>query len=149
MRAVLMIAVVAVAVPDRPERNPTETRPLQEKLQGEWQMVSAAVGGKTLDASSLGAVYVFRGNRLATRTPKQPQPVAFEIVLDTMRTPAFIDFIAGSAGNKTTYPGIFKIEGDTLTLCFPRGVNVDRPTEFASTPDRPSVALYQLKRVGN
>ncbi|MSQ94299.1 MAG: TIGR03067 domain-containing protein [Gemmataceae bacterium] len=148
MRSLLMVGVLVIAVPDRPDRNPNDTRPLAEQLQGEWLMVNSVLGGVSKDFTmGNGAVYTFTRDRLLTRNPKQPAPVSFGITLDTTRTPAFIDFLAGSAEPKTNYPGIFKIEADTLTLCFTRAVSGERPAEYASRTDTPNTALYQFRRL--
>lgn len=148
MRALLMIGVLAIAVPDRPDRNANDTKPLHEQLQGEWEMINSVLGGVAKDYSmGGGAIYTFTPNQLVTRNPKQQAPVSFGVVLDTTRTPAHIEFLAGSGETKTPYAGIFKIEQGSLTLCFTRAVGGARPTEFASRTDTPQTALYQFRRV--
>lgn len=150
MRAWLMLAILAVAAPDRLDPRPMDNRPLKEKMDGQWQLVNSVISGQGQDPSSFPAtVYTFSPGRLVTRSAKQPQGASFGVVLDDQHTPAHIDFIAGSAEPKTTYPGIVKLEGDLLTLCFTRSVNGQRPTEFAAPADaQRMIALFQFKRIG-
>ncbi len=148
MRTLLMVSVLVIAVPDRPNRNPTDSRPLAEKLQGEWLMVHSVLGGTAKDYSAGGgATYSFTATQLFTRNPKQPEPVPFGIALDTTKNPAHILFLAGAGETKTPYPGIFNIEGDILTLCFTRAVGGARPAEFASSTETPQTALYRFRRI--
>jgi len=149
MRTLFMVTMLATAVPDRPDLSPTDHRPLQEKIRGEWQMVNSVINAQPQDPNSHRAtVYTFTANQLVTRTMKQPEPTTFGIVIDETHKPAHIDFVAGSGGSKTAYPGIFKIDGDVLTLCFTRAVVGQRPTEFASPADtQQMIALFQFKRI--
>jgi uncharacterized protein (TIGR03067 family) len=71
------------------------------------------------------------------------------IRIDTSKTPAHFDLTPEKAAGKSdTVRGIFKVEGDTLTLCF---VNDEkdreaRPKDFEPTPNS---MIFVLKRKGN
>jgi uncharacterized protein (TIGR03067 family) len=150
MSGVLLLTMLTIAAPDRPDRSPTDIRPLQERLVGQWQLVNSVISGQPQDPSTFPAtVYTFTPDKLVTRSAKQPDGVTFGVVLDITRAPAHITFLAGSTDPKTPYPGIFKIDGDTLTLCFTRSPSGQRPPEFNSPMDtQQAVALFQFKRVG-
>lgn len=143
MRCLLMLAVLAVAVPDRPNPTPKEARPLQEQLQGEWQVVSAMTAGKPIATLKPGeAVFIFAGDRLIIRRPNLEN--VYEFTIDGTPNPAVISLrskkIAGKDVNKPApVIGILKIEGDLLSICL-RPVN-----GFASTPET-KATLWQVKR---
>ena len=142
MRAALMIIVLGIAVPDRPDPIPKEARPLQEQLQGEWRVVAALTGGKpiaTLKPSE--AVFVFAGDRLTIRRPTLVN--IYEFTINATPNPAAIRVrskkIAGKDVDGAPVIGIIKIEGDLLSICL-RPVN-----GFASTPET-KATLWQVKR---
>jgi uncharacterized protein (TIGR03067 family) len=142
MRAALMIAVLAVAVPDRPDPTPKEARPLQEQLQGEWQVVAALTAGKPIATLKPGeAVFIFAGDRLTISRPTLEN--VYEFTIDATPNPAAISVrskrIAGKEVNGAPVMGILKIEGDLLSICL-RPVN-----GFASTPET-KATLWQVKR---
>lgn len=52
MRTLFMVTMLATAVPDRPDLSPTDNRPLQEKIRGEWQMVNSVINAQPQDPNS-------------------------------------------------------------------------------------------------
>jgi uncharacterized protein (TIGR03067 family) len=117
-----------------------------EKFQGKWALVSGTVDGKDLDADELKnnfmvvkgarAVFLFKDKERGTATMK----------IDAGKKPAQYDITYEDGPAKgTTLKGIYKIDGDTLTMCS-GGIGKDRPTEFASKAGSGTV-LVVSKRV--
>ena len=106
------------------------------RLQGEWPVVSLEVSGKKSDG--------LKGKKLVVKEDEWTAPggLKFKIKLDTTKNPKQIDHT--SEDGKVTLLGIYKIEGDTLTLCQSR-VGGERPTEFKAGP---MVLLMVYKREG-
>jgi uncharacterized protein (TIGR03067 family) len=150
MRALLMIGALTIAVPDRPDPTPKETRPLQEQLQGEWQMVSSLVGGQPDKIGMTGnRVFVFRGDQMQIRFQgnQLSDEFMYGFAVDATRKPASFDIIYQKTQKGKILPCIVKVEGDVLTLCYSRAGANERPTEFVSPKDT-KLVLWQLKRVG-
>ena len=65
--------------------------------------------------------------------------------LDPGKSPAHLDFTYEDGPAKgTTLKGVYKFEGDTLTVCF-GGFGKDRPTEFASKAGSGTILIVQKR----
>jgi uncharacterized protein (TIGR03067 family) len=151
MRAVLMIGVLAVAVPDRPvpdrpEPAPKNENSLQEQLLGEWQLVKITVGNKDLaDHPVKHSIIFVRGEIQVMENGQRKNQEDAAYVLNEAKKPATFDIIPKRQGEKKL-EGILKIEGDVLTLCMEVMGAGRRPMEFRSNGDS-FTALMQLRRV--
>ena len=134
MRALLLISVLAIAAPVRPQREPVpdERPPLAEQILGDWVTVQYIRGG-TVDKEAEGTGLKF------TRT-------ALEVheKLDAAKAPASIDILVPYQRGETVR-AILKVEGDQLTLCLRDGGGDERPTSFASPPGT-NISLVTLRR---
>jgi len=67
-------------------------------------------------------------------------------VVDAKPDPPTVDLVSNTAvNNGLRLVGIFKVEGDTLTICGTRQKGADRPARFES-PAGSQFAIYVLKR---
>ena len=98
----------------------------KDQLQGEWVVVSAEVGGKTAE-NLKDKKLVVKGDEW---TPPSGGELKFKFKLDAAKSPKQLDLTADLDGNEQTWPGIYKIEGDTFTFCRSAGPGGERPKEF-------------------
>jgi uncharacterized protein (TIGR03067 family) len=146
MRALTLIALLTVAVPDREDPFLPKLQALPP-LQGEWAMTAWIVNGQPQNPAVLvGRVYTFTDNEMLIRMSNVAKPYPYAITVDIAKQPGTIDIVLKTAKKPAPMKGIFKIEGDTLTICYQRGIGVDRPTEFVAAPNTQAV-LWQFKRV--
>jgi uncharacterized protein (TIGR03067 family) len=116
---------------------PKEGKVEPGKLEGEW-VVEKYVQGGVPEAKRSGMHMSFANDKVTVQEEKGP---AIGYKADPKASPAAIELLAG----KETIPGIYKIEGDTLTICFPKGGKGVRPTKFES-PENSEYVLMVLKR---
>src|SRR5262245_56018434 len=83
----------------------------KDQLQGEWVVVKAEVAGKEL-ASLKDKKLVVKGDEWTAPTGRE---LTFKFKLDAAKNPKQIDLKLDAGGAEMTLPGIYKIEGDTLT----------------------------------
>src|SRR4051812_19556197 len=110
-RYVLMTAVILLPASGLGADDDKKTD--KEKLQGEWTLVKAVVEDKVLDADEIKAAkpLVIQGDKW---TPsKGPKLI---ITIDPTKNPKHIDLQPEGAGVQFIYRGIYKLEGDTLTM---------------------------------
>ena len=135
---VVALAPAAPALKDQPPKVPP--------IFGEWVRTGHTQAGKPVGPDGEPHHQVFKadgqweyyyggrqgslGNKSFKTDPRQ-NPPAIDIHMDP----------AGGSG----WRGIYKVEGDTLTLCL---VNIkqDRPKTFESSPDRPTT-VWVFQRV--
>jgi uncharacterized protein (TIGR03067 family) len=126
----LALAVAAPLPKDKPKAEPG-------KLEGHWVVESYLAGGK-VEAERAGMHLSFDGKSVVVAEEKGAD-VAYAARPKT--DPPEIDLTAAN----NLIPGIYKIEGDTLLLCFPKAGGTDRPKKFAS-PAGTTIVLMTLKR---
>jgi uncharacterized protein (TIGR03067 family) len=137
---VLALTLGAPALKDK------ETTP---SLVGEWVVESVTSNGASVSVTG-GMRYIFTpdGQWLIRRE-------GMELILDggtrgysvdpKPNTPTVDLITTRIKGPETRLFGIYKIEGDTLTICGTRTKGGDRPTKFESL-EGSNTTLYVLKR---
>ncbi len=119
-------------------------------IVGEWEMQPAAVAPKGGARPTPDLIYEFTadGQWILRRHGTVLKTVPREFKVDPRAKPATIDVTfsqaAGAVATRNMV-GIYKIEGETLTICFSPGGNTERPKSFERKAG--VTVLLTLKRV--
>ena len=114
-----------------------------DKLQGEWTLVSTEVGGKKRpDTENAVSKLTISENQWVVTYRDSPSTARATIEIDPSKDPKTIDLTF--RGEKEPARGIYKLEGDTLTVCYNATVGGERPKEFKTTQE--TGVLVVLKR---
>jgi uncharacterized protein (TIGR03067 family) len=112
-----------------------------KKLQGDWEVTSWEQLGQAMD---LTAKWSFKDDKYTLQLGANLEEGS--IKLEPGKKPATIDLvITGGNCKGKDQPGIYKIDGDTITFCFAWPGTTDRPTEFKSTAEGRTI-LVTVKR---
>lgn len=134
----LSIALGAPAIKDRPAK--------LDSIEGEWVLISRIIGGRE-DAKGGGTTPDFRitADRWVLLNPGGAANES-ELKLDPSAKPPTLTTspIGGRPGGGGHLIGIYRLEGDTLTICYV--FQGERPTKFES-PAGTDIRLMTLKRV--
>lgn len=116
-----------------------------ERMQGRWTVQQAHRDGKDAPAEALEKMSVkIDGNKLTIDDAESAREEIAELALDPSENPAKIDLKVNHPGDQQTLQGIYKIDGDTLSICWTKHSGA-RPTEFAAKAGSDHV-LFVLKR---
>jgi uncharacterized protein (TIGR03067 family) len=119
----------------------------QKGLEGTWEVVELVDNGKSVPKDELKiAKIVFKADKMTLHWPNK-RPRDFTCALDAKKKPKAIDLTALRGAHKgKVNPGIYQLEGDTLTLCLPSFPGEKgRPAKFKSAPGS-ELSLMILKR---
>ncbi len=139
LAAALLFPVAAAAAPalkDRPAKAPPS-------VLGEWLRVGHIQAGKDAGRDSEPHHQTFTADGVWEYTygGRVGHPVAKTYAADPKQNPPAIDINGGGQ----SWKGIYKVEGDTLTLCLSSGGR-DRPKTFESSADHPTT-VWVFQRV--
>jgi|SRR5262245_53301671 len=133
----LSLLVAAPGPKDAPKKEPT--------IIGEWISQKGVAGGMDLPIPQGGMIFHFTADgKLIAREPavgKSDEGGSFKV--DSKKDPPEIDLIPPAGRNQPTMLGIYKLDGDTLTLCFQIGT--ERPTKFESPAGSMSIVMTFLR----
>jgi len=133
----LALVVGAPAKKDAPPKDPPT-------LVGEWVGESGMRGGKPENPPAGTTLTFMADGKVRFKEGGDRKAEEGTYKADSKKSPAEIDITPPDGPKGETILGIYKIEGDTLTLCFAMGG--ERPKEFAA-PAGSEVMLVTCKRV--
>jgi len=113
-----------------------------ENLQGEWTMVSQEQRGVKVPEEVVKLFKLtVKGDQWILSRQGQAGERKETIKIDPSQNPGILD-LTGPAG--FTSLGIYKLEGDTITLCrtIDRG-DIDRPREFKTTLEEGILVVWK------
>ncbi len=115
-----------------------------EKLQGTWVATSWRRGDAEIGKDKVATELTITKN--AYEFPKGINRISMKGTFKVDSAKGTIDFTPddGPAKGKTLL-GLFKVEGDTLTLCF-TSAGRERPKELKSTDRNTVLATYEKKK---
>lgn len=147
LSAFTLASVAATLAADAPKRDATKDD--VKTVQGIWQVT------KFIDHSEEAApadeiahfTFEFKGNRVTIRKDKDDAGKEMKYTLDAAKKPKAIDI---EMGEPTATEGIYKLDGEELTICVVAGAQGDktpaRPSEFKASK-RNKYSLFVLKKV--
>ena len=114
-----------------------------KRLQGEWVLKEGQRHGQTFEVNEKlvleikGAKWIFQGKEKGEFIAIYPET-----------DPKCYDLKSSEEGTKgQVHEGIYKIDGDILTVCIHEGKEKQRPTLFETTAEQPNTILAVLKKV--
>ena len=119
----------------------TDDKSDQDKMQGKWKIVRCEFAGRDMD-QTVGVEDTISD---AKWLRPQRRTSEYQLKFDTSKDPKWVDLSAERLGDKSL-KGIYKLEGDKLTICYSYNPDSPRPTEFKTDADVASY-LYVLERV--
>jgi uncharacterized protein (TIGR03067 family) len=133
----LGFAPAPVPKPIKPDANKDDLK----KLQGAWVRVHLTINGKPRQAN---CTITIRGDRLQFPVPSD----AWLIHLDPSKKPKVFDYKGATPSVKDIdYRGVYRIEGDTLTICMRQGgAEKDRPHDFDANKQGLWLQVFKRKK---
>jgi uncharacterized protein (TIGR03067 family) len=150
---VLVVLVAGLLFPANAAPEDAARRDLK-KLQGKWRYVSLVIFGQPVKDGLKGRTVEIKGKALTKGrfgTPFRLDPAKKPRAIDLTEKHTVVSFEGGvqkTAEKEVVAPGIYRLDGDTLTICYDSGGPAgepERPTKFASEPGS-HVTLMVLRR---
>ena len=131
----IIASVTALLVLTGDDAKDKAIKAVLDKLQGVYKMVSLEVDGKAVPEDKLkSSTLTIKGDKYVVKVDEQTYET--QMILDPQQKPKAIDmkFLDGANKDKTAL-GIYKIDGDTFTMCRRLNPGQTRPQDFGTWPD--------------
>jgi len=138
---VALFAATAVSADDAKDKADEAVKQEQEKLKGKWKVVRHEFSGR-IGKEAFGEPDEIKGDKWLR---PQRKTAEYGLKLDPAKDPKQVELTADRLGDKTL-KGIYKLDGDKLTICYAYAPDLPRPTEF-KTKRGDNCYLYELERV--
>jgi uncharacterized protein (TIGR03067 family) len=138
---VTLLLALAIAAPG-PKDAPKS--PAENPLLGDWLVESHIASGKPIPQVGKSERITISKDRWKVMTEGESES---NLTLDATKDPPHIDVWVPAQGDDDKFTrarGIYKLDGDTLVVCYT--LSGDRPTKFEST-QKSGVWMMTLKRV--
>ena len=124
-----------------------DKKPAAPKLDGKWVYESQTIGGQELSPARRGEIWVEVKDGSFFRCGTGGLRQELRLTLDPAREPAefTLAFKHPATGKVSESKGIYKLDGDRLTLCYDNSGRT-RPAKFESPDGRDEIVLSVLKR---
>jgi uncharacterized protein (TIGR03067 family) len=130
--AMLGLAVVACGPKDGPKDAPK----IDPAIIGQWEWVS--MNGRP---AAIPRTVTFKEDGVTIeRDVKDGFDYPGRYAVDPKASPAHFDYVHDDGSR---FKGIYKVDGDKLTICYAQGVKKDRPTEFKAMENEVALMVYQ------
>jgi uncharacterized protein (TIGR03067 family) len=141
---VFLFGAIATAHPDKADGLSKDAKKELEKLQGEWVLKEGQRSGTKFEENDDKLILEIKGGRWFFTGQEKGEFVAISPDAD----PKCFDLKSMEPATKgRVHEGIYKIDGDTLTICIHEGKEKNRPGRFGTTADEPNTILTVFKRV--
>jgi len=135
-----LTVVLLVAAPAPPEKEKKD----EQKIQGNWTVVSREFIGKKAPEAELKALKVtIKDGTITLDDGKKKEKIPYK--LDPSKKPKTIDLANTGIESKETTLAIYELDGDTLKICWSEKDPEHRATKFASDEDSGQTMIV-LKR---
>jgi len=134
----IAVGVGAPGVKDPPKK--------EESIIGEWVGESMVRGGKVRPVPEGGITFKFTAEgKLIVNEGGRGEREVGTFKVDSKKNPAELDLTPPPEKSDKPVLGIYKLDGDTLTICVSDDDGAVRPNKFES-PDGTRIMLMTLKR---
>ena len=117
-----------------------------DRLQGEWALVSMEQRGeKARDEVLKRMTLTIAGDRwTVTSSDGRGKPTPMTMTVDPSKSPKALDLTARDGDREVVLLGIYKLDGDTLTVRRATETgDVERPREFTTTAEEGALAVWR------
>jgi uncharacterized protein (TIGR03067 family) len=139
----LVLACLALAFAPAPFPKPDSNKDALAKLQGVWMPVAI-----TLESGSPPAAFPWDRMEITkeqmTYFRNGGVVSQWKVTLDARKSPKVIDCQGAGGNHGALYQGVYRLKGDTLTICSAQVANGGRPARV--TPSRSGQMLEVFQR---
>jgi uncharacterized protein (TIGR03067 family) len=141
--AILLAAALSLAYAPAPFPKPDPTKEEMKKLQGTWLKVRSVPAGLGENQGML----VFTAERMRYSVSGE-MTGEYALTLNAKKKPKVFDFKGvGGLVVGGVYRGIYRLDGDTLTICYVTSRNEsDRPTDFDTNKGGVILSVYKRQK---